>query len=85
MSTPFRYCTLVQAADDPAVFARIHQAMYANLKGGHWTLHPCRCEPLCRELSLEEQQSLQSRFLQRPAGLSDAEHAELTTDFLGAE
>lgn len=68
MSTPVRYCQLVGAADDPAVFARIHQAVYANLKLGHWLIYPCEHAPLCRELSAEEQQELLDRFKQPPSG-----------------
>lgn len=62
MSVPVKYCWLVQAADDPAEFRKLHPTMKRNLDGGHFSVFPCPHDPPCRQLTAEEQRDLLTRF-----------------------
>lgn len=66
MSMPVKYCFLVQAADDPETFAKIHPVMHRNITGGHFSVWPCSHEPRCRELGKEEFHKLMQRFREKP-------------------
>lgn len=62
MSIPIKYCFVVEAAENPDVFKKLHSAMHQNLKGGHFTVLPCDHDPQCRELEDEEWQSMVDRW-----------------------
>jgi len=66
MSMPVKYCLLVQAADDPRVFKKIHPVMKKNIEGGHFTVVGCDHDPPCRDLT--EWGELLERFRQPVEG-----------------
>lgn len=67
MSMPIKYCFLVEAADKPESFRKLHPIMKRNLDGGHFTVFPCNHNPPCRELTAAEEADLLRRFKQKPS------------------
>lgn len=63
MSIPVKYCFLVRAADDEDAFKKLAPIMKRNINGGHFSMSRCDCNPPCRELSVEETQTLHERFV----------------------
>lgn len=72
MSTPIKYCFLVEAADKQEWFAKLHPIMKANIAGGHYSIWPCDHDPPCRQLSDEECADLMTRFNEPVSGAHEA-------------
>ena len=71
MSTPVRYCALVEAVDKPEAFDKLYPTMHRNILGGHFSIWPCTHDPPCRGLTEAEQIDLMRRFKKPLAALEE--------------
>lgn len=62
MSIPITYCYIVKAIDNESARAKFIEIMRINQKCGHYTIHPCTCEPPCRKITEEELEKLQKEI-----------------------
>lgn len=64
MSTPILICTISKAAlGDERACERLIQDMEYNLKAGHFTTFPCKCDPPCPVPTDEQLEALNEKVV----------------------
>ena len=63
MSQPISACSVYKAArGDEEAFKWLVQAMDYNMKCGHWSENPCRCNPPCEKPTVQQLEDCKERL-----------------------